>query len=692
MKKNLIFLLLFSFNALYSQSFPEAKKIPTTFKKHQVSYQDDYSWLENTDSEATKTWVNSENALTMSHLDEIKKNYSSLSKIKEYDFLSTYTIPVKKGRYFFASYRIEKDRPSSLFYKKSLNEQGTEIVNPFKIFKSNTIFVDKYYPSKSSQVLAFSVSKDGSDMREIRFVNLDNQKNLEDKLTNIRYSNIAWNENEGVFYKRNRNANRFATDSTFQLYYHKLGSLQDDDKLIYDTSDNNNSYSFFTVEEKLFIIEKNEAESQKKYFYASLKDENLKFIPFAENADLNYTFLNYSKGRAYFSTSKYDWGEVRSFDLNGQDEKVIIPQIYANLLVDTFFYSDYVINKYKTLGKNYMLVYDYNGNFIRKFEAPMGMDFRLNHLDSQTKDLYVTFYSYTISNHNYKLNIENGDSAPYFNDFNKPKPTLFPFDYFETKTITYKSRDNKDVPITIIHKKGTKMDGNNPTLLEAYGGFGSVSAPKYDTGLLYFLEKGGVYAYAEIRGGGEKGVKWHQDGKGLKKTNTFNDFIDGAEFLIKENYTNPNKLAITGGSQGGLVVGVAMTKRPELFKVAIPRVGVFDMAKFDQYTVGKNHLDEYGNPNIEEEFTSLLSYSPYHNIKEDVNYPVTMIITSENDDRVPPLHSYKFAAKLQNRAAQKNPIYLKTLGGAGHYGKLTYQSYSEEKAAFYNFLLYHLNN
>lgn len=675
-----------------AQNYPEAKKIPITFSKHKFSYQDDYSWLENTVSNQTKTWVAAENIVVDSHLEEIKKKYSSFSKIKEYDYLSTYSLPTKKGKYFYASYRVDKDKPATLFYKKNLNDNPVEIVNPSTIFKNNTTSVNGFYPSKNSSLLAFSVSNDGSDMQEIRFVNLDNRKNLDDKLTNIKFSNIAWNRNDGVFYKRNRNTERFAVDSTYQLYYHKIGSLQVDDKLVYDTSVSKSSISFFTAEQKLFIIEKSADESEKKYFYSSLESDDFNFTRFCENADNGFSFLTYAKGRAYFSTSKYDWGEIRSFDINGANEKVIVPQIYANLLVDTYFSDDYIIAKYKTLGKNYLLTYDYDGKFIRKFEAPFSMYFKINYLNSETKDLFVSFYSYTISNHNYKLNLLTGENNPYFNDFNRPKPTLFPFDYFETKITTYKSRDNKDIPITIIYKKGLEINGNSPTLLEAYGGFGSVSAPKYDTGLLYFLEKGGIYAYAEIRGGGEKGIKWHKDGKGLKKTNTFNDFIDGAEYLIKENYTNSNKLAITGASQGGLLVGVAMTQRPDLFKVAIPKMGVFDMAKFDLYTIGKSHLDEYGNPNIEEEFNSLLSYSPYHNIKEDVNYPITMIITSENDDRVPPLHSYKFAAKLQNRLAQKNPIYLKILGNSGHSGKSTYQSYTEEKASFFNFILYHLNN
>lgn len=693
MKNTLVLVILLLTGFLNAQNYPEAKKIPVTFSKHQFSYQDDYSWMEKVDYPETKSWVSAENAVTDLHMTEVRKKYSSFSKIKEYDFLSTYSIPSKKGKYFYASYRIDKNKPATLFFKKSLNENPIEIVSPYKIYNDNNVQLSGYYPSKTSSILAFSVTKDGSDMREIRFVNLDTRKNLEDKITNVRYSNVSWHKNEGVFYKKNINVDRFAVDSTYQLYYHKIGNRQEEDKLVYDGSASKSSFSFFTTDQKLFIIEAGDDEKPKKHLYTSLENDEYVFNSFCENLEPGFEFLDYSKGRIHFSKPSFDWGEIRSCDLNGKDEKTIVTQIYGNLLINSYFYKDYIVCKYRNLEKTYMLIYDYDGKYIRKFEAPYGMDFKINYFDSETSNLYVTFYSYTISNHNYKLNILTGENNPYFNDFNKPKPTLFPFDYFETKVTTYKSRDNKDIPITIIYKKGLKLDGNNPTLLEAYGGFGVVSNPKYDTGILYFLEKGGVYAYAQIRGGGEKGKKWHNDGKGLKKMNTFNDFIDGAEYLIKENYTNPSKLAITGASQGGLLVGVAMTQRPELFKVAIPKVGIYDMAKFGQYTAGKFWKEEYGDIEKKDEFDAFMSYSPYHNIKEDVNYPITMIVTSENDDRVPPLHSFKFAAKLQNRAAQKNPIFLKTLNNSGHSGKIsTYQNYSEERATFFDFLLYHLNN
>jgi prolyl oligopeptidase len=694
MKKRLLLLFcaLFSLVA-FSQKFPVTKKTTTTISKHQISFQDDYTWLEDMKSDAVLNWANAENEVTDLHLEEIQKDYSIAGKIKEYDVLSSNGLPQKKGHYFYGLYRKDKKIPASLYYRKTLNDIPIEIANPFKIYRDENVFITDYYPSKNSVLLAYKTSISGSDRQEIRFVDIPKNKDLSDVITDVKFSNVAWNLDSGVFYKRNSNHDFFAKDSTYQLFYHKIGDLQQDDKLIFDTTKTESNFSFTVIKSKLFIIEQNKEETIKNYYYANLNADPIVLENYLPNDSSGMEFLNFINGRVYFSSKNSDWGEIRSFDItNRADETVIVPQIYTHLLVDSYFYEDYIVCKYKTLGNNYLIVYDKNGVFIRKFDVPYAMDFIVKFLDNQTKELFVSFYSYTIPFLNYKLNIETGRTNPYYNDYIVQKPTLFPFDHFETKTITYKSRDNQDVPMTIVYKKGLVLDGNNPTLLKGYGGFGTISGPYYDTGLLYFLEKGGVFAYAEIRGGGEKGLKWHLKGAGLNKMNTFNDFIDAAEFLIHEKYTCSNRLAITGGSQGGLLVGVAMTKRPDLFKVVISQMGAFDMAKFGKYTIGKFHFDEYGNPENEEEYKALLAYSPYHNIKEDVNYPTCLIITSDHDDRVPPVHSYKFAAKLQNRDAQKNPIYLKTLSNSGHYGKVSnYKNHLEEKADFYNFLLYHLN-
>lgn len=672
---------------------PSAKKIPTKITKHNITIDDDYAWLENIKSNEVTNWVNEQNIYSENHLKEVTKATNFLFMIKDYDYLSTNGLPSKNRKYFYSNYRLDKKKSYVLHYREKLNDMPRQLVDPYAIYKDENVLMSGFFPSKNSKYLAYKISLNGSDRNEIRFVDISNQKNLDDVLKDIKFSNAAWNGDKGVFYKKNLNTDFFAKDSTYQLYYHKLGEIQDKDALIFDTSKDESDFRFFVRENKLFLFETNKEETKRLYHYIDLSDETFKIKEFVVPNGNDFSYLYSKEDNVYFTNTKYDWGDVRSFNINNPTEVTsIIPQIYSHLLVDTDFTSEYIICKYRNLGRNYINIHNYDGTFVRKFEAPMGMNFNIRFLDNKTNELYVTFYSYTISYLNYKLNITTGDTNVYYNDFIQPKPTLFPFDHFETKSTTYKSRDGKDIPMTMVHKKGITLDGNNPTLLEAYGGFGSVSGPSYDVGLLHFLEKGGVYAFAEIRGGGEKGRKWHKDGRGLKKMNSFNDFIDAAEFLISEKYTSSSKLAISGASNGGLVVGVAMTQRPDLFKVAVPKVGVYDMIKFEQYTIGKFHLDEYGNPEIEEEFNALLNYSPYHKIKEGVNYPTTLIITSENDDRVPPVHSYKFAARLQNRTAQKNPIYLQVKSNAGHYGKISsYEKSVQADAEFYSFVWEHLN-
>lgn len=686
MKHFLLGIILFSINT-FSQNIPSIKKDKTILSKHGISFEDEYAWLENITDEDVVNWINKENTLSNNYLKEVTDKDNFEFKIKDYDYLSTNGLPAKKGRLFYSNYLLDKDKPAVLHYREKLNDSPRELVNPYRLFKNKNAYVSGYYPSENSKYLAFKISLDGSDRNQIHFTNINSQDKTEDVLENIKFSNVSWNADFGIFYKKNNNQNVFAKDSTYQLFYHVLGDKQEQDKMVFDATEKESSFYFFTKENKLFLIETNKEETSQNYYYAPLNDPEFKLKKFIENDKSGLKILKYQHNKIYYTSNKTDWGDVRYFDIDNPSEEIkLIAQLYSNLLVDVDFLEDYIVCKYKALGKNYINIHDKEGNFVRKFEAPMQMDFSIRFYDAKTKDLFVTFYSNTISYLNYKLNIETGETNVYYNDYIRPKPTLFPFDHFETKTITYKSRDNKDIPMTIIHKKSIELDGNNPTLLKAYGGYGVISGPSYDTGLLHFIEKGGVYAFASIRGGGEKGRKWHRDGKGINKENSYNDFIDAAEFLILEKYTSPNKLAITGASNGGLVVGVALTKRPDLFKVAVPKVGVFDMAKFEQYTVGKFWVEEFGNPDVKEEFESLLKYSPYHNIKENVNYPTTLIITSENDDRVPPIHSYKFAAKLKNRIAQKNPIYLNVLSNSGHYGKVTYSNSITQEAQFYSFI------
>uniref|UniRef100_UPI0040495AA0 prolyl oligopeptidase family serine peptidase n=1 Tax=Flavobacterium sp. TaxID=239 RepID=UPI0040495AA0 len=688
-------ILLLCSNNLFSQIKPSAEKKTIQVEKHGYAYEDHYSWLEKMKSDETLNWVYLQNLKSDSILKITKKEYNVAYKTKEYDHLSTNAMPTKSGDYFYSRYIIDKKTPPSLFYRKHLNDDVVEIVNPYEITKNINAYITQYYPSQNNQFLAYELSIDGSDRHIIRFKEFRKERDLTDVLTDVKFSNVVWNQNQGIFYKKNSNANATARDTTNQLFYHRLNTPQSKDQLIFDTTETDDFFTFFARKDTLFIIEQMKNNGFKNYYYCPLKDvgESFKLNKFIENEKTNFQMISYYKGKVYFSSNQYNWGDVRSFSIeNPTEEKIVIPQIYNHLLLNARFEEPYIICKYKTFDKYSIRIYDENGKFVRTFDAPHHMDVDINFYQPNTKDLFVTFSSYVISDRNFKLNIETGQAKEYYNDFIRPKVMLFPLDYFETKRINYQSRDNKNIPMTIIHKKGIKLDGSNPTLLKAYGGFGVVSGPSYDTGLLYFLEKGGVFAFAEVRGGGEKGDNWHKEGRGRKKINTFNDFIDAAEYLIQEKYTSSAKLAISGGSQGGLLVGVAMTQRPDLFKVAIPIVGLYDMEMFGKYNAGKYWIYEYGDSEDKEDFEKMMEYSPYHNIKEDVNYPTTLIITSENDDRVVASHSYKFAAKLQNRKVQKNQIFLKVEKDAGHSGMVSSYSKSiEETADFYSFLLYHLN-
>ncbi len=691
MKKILTLILLFTFALATSQS-PETKKTPTVITRHGVSYTDDYTWLEQMTSTETKNWVEANNQVTDAAIKLARKSYDPISKIKEYDYLSSNPLPVRKGAYFYSRYRTDKNYPAALYYRKTLKGNSIELVDPYKIAKNKNVVLDYFMPSNNSVYMAYMLSQNGGDRKEIRFCPFSGNAKIDDLITDVKFSGVSWNGDKGIFYKKNLNKSTFARDSTYQLFYHRIGTDQSTDKLIMDTSANDGSISFHTKDNYLFVTESSRKNAKTNYYYCFLDDEEFNLVKYYENDVPGFDFFGYSGGRVYYSSGKFDWGDIRSFDLrHPEDDKPVVSQLYQNLLVSTTIYDEYLFCKYKTVNKNYVVAYTKSGEFVRKFDAPAGMDFDIRFYLRDTNELFVSFYSATISYQNFRLNIKTGEADYYYNDYIRPKVLLFPLDHFITKNITYKSRDGEDVPITIVHKKTVSPDGNNPTLLSAYGGFGNISGPDYDTGILYFLEKGGVYAFAEVRGGGEKGLGWHRDGKDEKKPNSIHDFVDAAEFLINEKYTSPQKLAITGGSHGGLVVGGAVIERPELFKVAVPYSGRLDVLSIDEYTSGKFHLEEYGNPNDKDDYARMLAYSPYQNIKEDVNYPTMLIVTSENDDRVPPLQSYKFAAKLQNRPAQKNPIYLRTQHDSGHSGKIsTYQDRKEAQADFFGFLLYML--
>lgn len=692
----LLFIPLFLSVTVLAQNYPDTRKTPKTINKHNIPFQDDYTWLEDMRGKEVADWVEAQNKLAEAGRDRTMAKIYPLPAITKYDNQTNYRIPNKERLYYYSLLR-RRDRELQtpmLFYKKKLDEAFIELVNPNYFYSGKTVNIIDYTPSVNSKTLAYKIMIDGSDRHEVRFVTISNGKKFNDVLKGVKFGNIAWKGDEGVFYNRTSNSTVFSIDSTYQIYYHKLGADVKEDKLFFDASGNEGQMHYFTSQDgkRLLLSVANKEESHINYYYADLTVEEPVLKKYLDNAPSSFTVEGYNEGKIYFSSHESNWGDIRYLDLNNPEErKVLIPQYQNQLLIKPYFFKDRIVCKYKNQDGNYLMVFDYTGKFIKKILIQKGMGVNITGNDYYDKDIFFYVSSYTIPPIMFTLNLESGNYERFVSRSHNKTTAPFPIDYFSCISTTYTSRDGVQVPITIVHKKGIELNGNNPALLEAYGGFGVISSPRYDVGLLYFLEKGGIYAYAEVRGGGDKGLDWHRQGRGLKKINTLNDFIDAAKFLFKENYTSPEKLGITGASQGGLLVGAALVQHPEMFKVAIPKVGIYDMAKFHQYTIGRFHYDEYGNPEDAEDFAAMMQYSPYHNIKEDINYPVTLIVTSDNDDRVPPVHSYKFAAKLQQRPAQTNPVYLQTRLQSGHYGVMTsHEDRLADKAEFYSFLLYHL--
>ncbi len=455
----------------------------------------------------------------------------------------------------------------------------------------------------------------------------------------------------------------------------------------------NNPLTYFefltTFDERFFIIKEiNEQKGKRSVFYIDYHSEKKSLKPIYYNIDFNINILD-SKDANFIAVTFKDSNNGALIKFNPEkpfEWNEIAPNYSSAILLKVFPFSDRIVTIYQSDQHPILAIYDYSGKLLYNLEFPIGSSVGGFSGNKTDKEFLFYLQSYTVPKVIFKFNIDTFERKLV----NKTGVT-FKYNDIVYKRIEYLSKDGIKVPMILVHKNDIKLDGSNPTILKAYGGFGAVNLPSFDAGIVHFIRKGGIFAFANIRGGGDKGVQWAKDGKGNKKQNSFDDFIAGAEYLIENKYSNSKKLAIMGSSNGGLVVAVAAIQRPDLFKVAVPIVAPLDMLRFEKFTVGRFHLDEYGTVTDSLSFNRLKNYSPYHNIQYDINYPNMLVITSENDDRVPPFHSYKFVAKLQNRKSQVNPILLKVEKNAGHYGSSSYYSNIREKADIYGFIMYHLN-
>lgn len=692
MKQFLILAILtlpfFSNSQTLEYPVSEKQTIVDTFFNTKVY--DDYRWLENTTSENVKGWINQQNSLTNKTLRKAALKCNSYVMIDKYAY-TVYSNPIKNRDYLFTYAYYNDVSAPALFCQKSFRETPSLLVDPNFISKKDNILLKGYSVSGDSKLLAYQFNRNGSDWGEINVLNIATGIHKKDHLENVKFSNIAW-RGDGFYYSRFPEQKLEATSGQ-TIYYHKVGTEQSEDLLIFKRDNNPDAFfSAFTTSDERFLIlkELDENKGNVNIFYIDFNDsvpalrplltrlkpdENLSIIDNNGDELIATTFIGVNNGML-----------VKIDPANPRKWKTLIPEYNSALLLEVKLLKDKIIALYLINRKQQIAFYNYDGELLKSIQLPFGYSANGFNGEKDDKKLLFSYSGYTQPKVVYILDTETFDMTPL-------QATTVNFDYtaFETKELEYESSDGTMVPLFLIYQKGINLAGKNPTLLNAYGGFGSIETASFDPGLVHFLKEGGIYAYANIRGGGDKGKEWAQQGKGQFKQNSFNDFIAAAEFLISHNYTTADKLAITGASNGGLVVAVAMTQRPELFKAVVPVVAPIDMIRFWNFTIGHYHADEYGDINDEEGFKQIFAYSPLHNIKDDIDYPATLIMTSENDDRVPPLHSYKFAAKLQNRAVQKNPVLLRVEKGAGHHGATgSLIDALQEKADMYDFIMYNL--
>ena len=676
----LLFLLIFTMSCeetngnekgLITQ-YPITKKNNVYDSYFDTKIEDPYRWLEDDRSPETEKWVIEQNKITNNYLGLIPYRDSLKDRVKNlwnYEKLSS---PFKEGKYTYF-YKNNGLQNQSVLYRH-LNDESSKNAKVFldpNSFKSDgTISLGNISFSKNSKFLAYSISEGGSDWRKIIVMDLKRNEVLKDTLVDVKFSGISWYKDEGFYYSsydKPKGSVLSSKTDQHKLFYHKIGTNQSDDLLIYGMEkDQKNRYINVSVtdNDRYLIISASISTSGNKLLFKDLLKPDSDFVSVIDNYNSDSYLLD-NVGSTFYVVTNLDAPnqKIVSFEADAPDQmnwNDIIPErehVLNPSSVGGYFFAEYMVDAISRVEQ-----YDYQGNFIRNLKLP-GIG-SVNGFGGKRSDK-IDFYSFT----NYKtppsifsIDVETGVSKLYW----QPKIDFNPNDY-ESKQVFYSSNDGTKIPMTITYKKGLKFNSENPTILYGYGGFNISLNPSFSIANAVWLELGGVYAVANIRGGGEYGKKWHNSGTKMQKQNVFDDFISAAEYLIKEKITSNSFLALKGGSNGGLLVGAVMTQRPDLMKVALPAVGVLDMLRYHTFTAGAGWAYDYGtSQDSKEMFEYLLGYSPIHNIKKGNKYPATLITTGDHDDRVVPAHSFKFAAELQEKQSCNNPTLIRIETDAGH--------------------------
>lgn len=675
--------------------YPKAKKTDTVdvYFGHKVP--DPYRWLEDDNSKETEEWVKAENKITQEYLSKIpfrEELKERLTKIWNYP---KYGVPFKRGGHYFFFKNDGIQNQSVLYIQKTLDSEPEVLLDPNKLSKDGTVALAGLGVSKDGKYLAYSTASGGSDWNEIYVMQIKDRKMLDDHIRWVKFSGISW-KGDGFFYSaydEPKEGDELSGQNRFhKVFYHKLGTSQKEDKLIFQDKEHplRNFNAYLTKDKAFVMISESESTSGNALYAARARDvDHLDFKKIADGFDYDYYVIDHIGDELLVQTNdNAPKGRLMLVDFKNPDPekwKTLIEE-KDDVLEGAQIVGGRLFTQYLKDASSRAYFYDLEGHYQNELVLPaIGTLMGFNG-DKEDNIAFYGFTSFTFPSTIYRYDIEKGESTL----FKASEVDFNPEDY-ETEQVFYESKDGTMIPMFIVYKKGFVKNGKNPTLLYGYGGFNISLTPSFSISRVVFLEQGGVYAMANLRGGGEYGEEWHEAGTKMNKQNVFDDFIYAAKWLINNKYTSSDKLAIMGGSNGGLLVGACMTQQPGLFKVAIPIVGVMDMLRYQNFTIGWAWASDYGtSADSEEMFKYLYSYSPLHNIKKGVNYPATLAITADHDDRVVPAHTFKFMATLQEKDGGKNPILVRIETRAGHGAGKPTAKQIEEATDIYSFIMYNL--
>lgn len=679
-----------------SLNYPNTKKVDTVDEYFGTKVPDPYRWLEDDRSAETEAWVKKQNKVTFGYLDQIPYRETLEERLSELWNYEKFSAPFKEGDYTYF-YKNDGLQNHYVIYRYKTEEDPSTaqvFLDPNTFSEDGTTSLSQLSFSENGKIAAYSISIGGSDWRKVLVMDAITMEVVEDTLHDIKFSRLSWKGNEGFFYSSyDKPKGSELSDKTDQhkLYYHKLGTSQSDDEVVFGgVPSEKHRYVFGDVSEdsRYLTIQASNVSSGFKLFIKDLNDSNSELIPVVNHSDSNTTLLR-NEGDNLYITTNLDAPNnkiIKTTISNPSSEywEDFIPEtenVLSAASGGNYIFTEYMID---AISKVYQ--YDLEGKLVREVNLPgLGSvgSFGAKKEESET---YFSFTNYTTPESIFLYNMETGISKLY-----RKSGIGFNPDDYESVQVFYTSKDGTRVPMMISHKKGMTLDGKNPTILYGYGGFNQSQTPRFSLFSAVWMELGGVYAVANIRGGGEYGKEWHKAGTQMQKQNVFDDFIAAGEYLIETNYTSSDYLAMKGGSNGGLLVGAVMTQRPDLLKVALPAVGVMDMLRYHTFTSGAGWSFDYGtSEDSKEMFEYIYGYSPVHNVKEGIEYPATMVTTGDHDDRVVPAHSFKFAAELQSKQVGNNPVIIRIETDAGHGAGTPVNKIIEQYADIYGFALYNM--